>query len=147
MTFLLDVNLLIALAWPTHVAHRAARRWFGEHSRSGWATCPATQSGFVRISSNPKVVSEAKSPSEATALLSKIAALPGHSFWTDDIAFADSNHLDLSRIIGYRQVADAHLLALALRHKGKLATFDRGIQALVPRGLESRDVLEILFAD
>ena len=40
MTALLDVNVLIALAWPNHVHHVAARAWFEEHREEGWATCP-----------------------------------------------------------------------------------------------------------
>ena len=51
--FLLDANLLIALAWPEHEAHNRAGSWFARHSRSGWATCPFTQAAFVRILSNP----------------------------------------------------------------------------------------------
>ena len=40
------------------------------------------------------------------------------------------------RVVGYRQVTDAHLLALAISRKGRLATFDRGVPALIPDGLE-----------
>jgi predicted nucleic acid-binding protein len=52
--FLLDTNLLIALAWPQHVHHGEAHAWFGKVARGAWATCPITQLGFIRISSNPK---------------------------------------------------------------------------------------------
>ena len=62
MVRLLDINLLIALAWPSHVHHRQAHAWFAENAPSGWATCPFTQCGFVRISSNPQIIPEADSP-------------------------------------------------------------------------------------
>lgn len=134
MISLLDVNLLVALAWPNHVHHRTALRWFGEHREEGWATCPLTQSGFVRISSNRKVLPEAKTPREAALLLRRIVALPHHLFWEDDISLATSEEVDLSRILGHRQVTDAHLLALALRRGGRLATLDSGVIDLVPTG-------------
>ena len=41
----------------------------------------------------------------------------------------------LGRLVGCRQVTDAHLLALALRNRGRLATFDEGILSLVPKGV------------
>jgi toxin-antitoxin system PIN domain toxin len=88
MVSLLDVNLLIALAWPNHVHHRTAMTWFQRHQEDGWATCPVTQSGFVRVSSNPQAVSDARSPAEAVLLLRRIVALPHHEFWQDDVALA-----------------------------------------------------------
>jgi len=49
---LLDVNALVALAWNSRIHHAAVRRWFVAHHAAGWATCPVTESGFVRVSSN-----------------------------------------------------------------------------------------------
>jgi predicted nucleic acid-binding protein len=46
MVSLLDVNLLVALAWPNHVHHQVALSWFQKNQASGWATCPVTQSGY-----------------------------------------------------------------------------------------------------
>jgi len=144
MAALLDVNVLIALAWPNHVHHRVARLWFGRRAADGWATCPLTQSGFVRVSSNRKVIGDAKTPAEARQLLRRIVALPGHEFWPDDIAIADSDLIDDTVVVGYRQITDAHLLALAIRRSGRLATLDRGLRDLVPRRLEADHVLELL---
>jgi toxin-antitoxin system PIN domain toxin len=78
MICLLDVNLLVALAWPNHVHHAAALGWFRRNQATGWATCPLTQSGFVRVSSNSAMVSDARSPQEAIQLLRRIVALPHH---------------------------------------------------------------------
>jgi hypothetical protein len=80
------------------------------------------------------VISEAKSPGEALLLLQRIVARPDHRFWTDDIAIASADEVEPGRLLGYRQVTDAHLLALAIRRGGRLATFDRGIRELVPEG-------------
>ena len=141
MTYLLDINLLVALAWPTHVHHGAALAWFRRNQESGWATCPLTQSGFVRVSSNSSVVSDAKTPQEAIHLLRRIVALPHHVFWHDDLALASSEFLDEIPLVGYRQVTDAHLLALAQRRGGVLATLDGKIRSLVPRGRAAADIL------
>ena len=133
MVSLLDVNLLIALAWPSHVHHSPALRWFKQNQAKGWATCPVTQSGFVRISSNPRISPDIRTPQEALALLKRIVALPHHVFWPDDISIADSELLDAGRLQGHRQVTDAHLVALALARKGRLATLDAGVKNLVPK--------------
>lgn len=144
MIALLDVNTLVALAWPSHVQHRAALRWFQESRSSGWATCPVTQSGFVRVSSNRAVIADAKSPQEAIALLRRIVALPAHRFWEDDVAVATAGEIEATRLLGYRQVTDAHLLALAIRRGGRLATFDGGIRQLVPKDHSPDEVVCLL---
>lgn len=144
MITLLDVNLLVALAWPSHVQHEAALRWFRENRSSGWATCPVTQSGFVRVSSNRQVIPEAKSPQEAIGLLRRIVELPGHHFWEDDVAIATAEELETARLLGYRQVTDAHLLALAIRRGGRLATFDGGIRELVPKDRSAEELVSVL---
>ncbi len=130
MTALLDVNVIVALAWPNHLHHRAATKWFrGNHER-GWATCPVTETGFVRVSSNRRVFRDARSPAEAIRILRQWRELPGHEFWADDVSIADCDDIDLDRILGYRQVTDAHLLALAVRNGGPLVSFDGALPTL-----------------
>lgn len=144
MIGLLDVNVLVALAWPNHVHHERAHRWLATHQEAGWATCPLTQSGFVRVSSNASVMPEARKPQEAIALLQRIIELPDHVFWEDDVSLATSRHVARERLHGYRQVSDAHLLALALRRGGCLVSFDRGILSLVPSGIEPDQAVLVL---
>jgi uncharacterized protein len=67
--FLLDVNVLIAMAWPTHRAHERVQEWLAHNAREGWATCPLTQTAFVRILSNPAFSPNALTPADALALL------------------------------------------------------------------------------
>jgi uncharacterized protein len=128
---LLDTNVLIALAWPQHVHHGEAHAWFSKVGREAWSTCPITQLGFVRISSNPKIIREAVSPREALALLEQMIALSAHQFWPDAIAPAQAPTLSSLALVGHRQVTDAYLLALAQHRKGKLATFDGGVAELM----------------
>ena len=141
---LLDVNVLVALAWPNHVHHETAGRWFAENQRQGWATCPLTQSGFVRVSSNHRLIPEARSPGEAVLALRRIVALPHHVFWPDDVSLAVSRFVALEKLVGYQQVTDAHLLALALRKGGRLATLDAAIRGLVPRGFQPAKVVCVI---
>ena len=145
MTALLDVNLLVALAWPNHVHHPAALAWFQRNQATGWATCPLTESSFVRISSNAAIVPEARTPREAILLLRRIVALPHHEFWHDDVSFASSTSLAEVPVVGHRQVTDAHLLALAIHRGGRLATLDGKIRSLVPRGHNASEVLSLVL--
>ena len=131
MTALLDVNVLIALAWPNHVHHGAAKAWFIGHRKEGWATCPLTEAGFVRISCNPSVVRHTVTPSDAIALLQTLRCLEAHSFWPLNRSIIDLPEDILARIQGYRQITDALLLATAMQRDGELATFDTGIAHLV----------------
>lgn len=127
--YLLDVNLLIAMAWPSHVHYYAAQKWFAKKRKSGFRTCPLTQIGFVRISSNPRFTPEAVSPREALTLLERVTSLPEHEFWPADLGLSVIEKLE--PIVGHRQVADAYLLALARSRHGILATLDRGTLALI----------------
>lgn len=144
MTALLDVNVLVALAWPNHIHHARAHAWFASARERGWATTPVTQSGFVRVSSNTAAIPDARTPREATALLRRIVELPGHVFWPDDAAAADEENQAFARVVGYRQVTDAHLLSLAIRRGGRLATFDAGIRDLAPADQEPSAVVEMI---
>jgi len=140
---LLDVNMLIALAWPSHVHHRIAHAWFAEHSSEGWATCPLTQCSFVRISSNEKIIREAVSPKEALALLGQIIAHKNHVFWPDDARLTDEA-IPSGLLVGHRQVMDAYLLGLAIRHGGHLVTLDAGVSALLPPRSPQREALHVV---
>jgi predicted nucleic acid-binding protein len=103
-----------------------------------------TQTGFVRVSSNDHVLPDARTPAEALALLEKIILVPGHVFWSDDISICSSKFVARKRLVGYRQVADAHLLALALSREGRLATFDRGVLEIVPVSVPADHAVRVI---
>ncbi len=124
---LLDVNALVALAWDSHVHHTAMRAWFTVNGSAGWATCPLTESGFVRVSSNPIVLPSAIGVEVARGVLSALRAHPGHRFLIDDVSMSDS---DVPAIAGYRHVTGAHLLTVARRCGVRLVTFDASILAM-----------------
>lgn len=141
--YLFDVNILIALAWPQHVHHVQAHTWFERVGRQAWATCPLTQLGFVRISSNPKIIPDAVSPRAAATVLTKMVALPGHTFWADDLPVNGLAAMSGTALTGHRQVTDAYLIELARHHGGVLATLDAGLAELLPVAERARHVLLI----
>jgi toxin-antitoxin system PIN domain toxin len=124
----LDVNVLIALLDPDHAFHERAHAWWATHQRTGWASCPITENGVVRIMSHtaysPKTHLAA---GELIARLRTFVAHSDHQFWADDLSIRDETALAADRIHGGRQITDLYLLALAVRHRGRLATFDTTI--------------------
>ena len=124
---LLDVNALVALASDSHIHHAATRQWFGAKGADGWATCPLTESGFVRVSSNPTVMPSAIGVEEARRVLALLRAAGRHRFLADDVSMTD---VDVPPLVGHRQVSDAHLLTVARRHGVRVITFDGGVRAL-----------------
>jgi toxin-antitoxin system PIN domain toxin len=141
-TALLDVNVLIALAWPAHEHHNVAHRWLGERGEAHWATTPLTQLGFARIVSNPSFSSDALEPADALALLDDNLASPRHQFWPDTMQVPSAMNMLQARLEGHRQLTDAYLLVLAGRKNGVFATFDRGVRAVASAAFES--ALEII---
>lgn len=130
--FLLDTNVMIALLWARHEHHAAAQRWFQSSGKRAWATCAVTELAFVRILSNPAFSPEAVRPAQAAAVLQASLAHPGHRFWIDRWGAGALLQPFKDHLQGHRQVTDAYVLGLALRREGRLATFDRGVESLVP---------------
>jgi len=132
---LLDVNVLIAVIDPRHVAHDLASNWFDRARDTGWATCPITENGLLRIISQPRYPNALSSPAAASALLKQLCKLPGHHFWPDSLSLTDQKRVDASRIHLPAQITDSYLLALAVANGGRLATLDRKLSAAaVPGG-------------
>lgn len=142
--YLLDTNLLIALLWPSHERHGLAVKWFTRHRAKGWATCPYTQAGFVRIVSNPAFSRDAVQPREAIQILSANTAAKDHSLWPDELPLADAVAFAGLRLMGHQQVTDAYLLGLAIRRGGVLATLDQRIAALTEPKSAERRALEMI---
>ena len=133
MVHLLDANVLIALGDRDHVHHAATRRWFQRRGETPFATCPITQGALLRI----LMQRGQGGVGDALDILRGFIAHPAHCFWPEDMGY-DAIRLD--GVIGYRQITDAYLAALARKHGGRLATLDRGLAAL------HHDVAELIPA-
>jgi uncharacterized protein len=142
--FLLDVNVLIAMAWPTHRDHEKVLKWLAHHAHKGWATCPLTQASFVRILSNPAFSANALTPTDALTLLQSNLAHPAHRFWADEVSLIVSLQPFAQKLAGHQQVTDAYLLGLAIHKKGKLITMDRGVRTLLPEKSPERDFVVLI---
>lgn len=144
---LLDVNVLVALFDPDHVHHEVAHDWFADHRAAGWATCPATERGFLRVLANPAYGASAGRPVEIVDRLRQFRASGHHQFWHDAVALTDLECVRASHIRGHRQVSDVALLALAVRMRGRLATFDRTIPVSAVVGATRESLTVIAPAD
>ena len=127
--FLLDVNVLVALAFPDHLSHKAAQVWFAKIPDRLWATCPLTQAGFLRVAYS-RMGKTHSALGAALASHERSCANPFHEFWPVDIDLRHLTENHRARLIGHNQIADMQLLMLACRHKGQLATFDTGLRVL-----------------
>lgn len=123
-----DVNVLVALVHPAHIHHAAAQRWFSSTAR--FATCPITESGFLRVTMNPTATGAATTMPTAVAALAAIRSDVRAEFLADDSSLV-SSAIDLRGLGGFRQVTEFHLLNLAARYAGRLVTFDRKISRAV----------------
>jgi predicted nucleic acid-binding protein len=113
MSWLLDVNLILASRWTTHPDHPAAKAWIG--SVNQFYTTAITELGFVRISLSAAYQA---TWDEAQETLEKLHARSGHQFLADDLDGTGSPET------GSKDTTDAHLVTLARRHGLKLATLD-----------------------
>ena len=142
MRALLDVNVLLALFDPEHLHHARALAWWSASRAEGWASCPLTQNGFVRVISGPRYI-RPRSIADAMALLRAQMAQPGHIFWLDDVSIADAQRFDHGRLLGPKQITDVYLLALAVKNDGRLVTFDQSIPVRAVHRAEPRHLAVI----
>jgi toxin-antitoxin system PIN domain toxin len=122
--YLLDADVLIALADDKSTSHQRAVDWFQPETR--FATCPITQGALLRHYMRQKVMPTIH---QAKSLLAGFTALPNHHFWPDDASY---ENMPTKGVMGYRQVTDAYLVLLAAEHKGVLATMNEALAAVHP---------------
>ncbi|HET9107031.1 MAG TPA: TA system VapC family ribonuclease toxin [Steroidobacteraceae bacterium] len=140
MRSLLDINVLIAMFDPDHVSHEPAIAWFARHAKAGWASCPLTQNGWIRIMSSPSYAN----PQPVQALVRRLAeacAESIHEFWPDAPSLLDPAVFDATRIHGPRQITDVYLLGLAVRHGGRFVTFDGRIPLQAVRDATEKNLV------
>ncbi len=124
---LLDVNVLIALFDPDHIHHEPAHDWFADHESDGWATCPITENGLIRVLGHPAYGAVPLRTADLIKRLRKFCSGRHHRFWTDSFSVLDESLFAAHLLAGHRQLTDVYLVALAKKNNGLLATFDRTI--------------------
>ena len=143
---LLDVNVLVALFDADHVHHDLAHDWFADHHDRGWATCPITVNGFLRVVTNPKYQPDAVRPAIAADQLRMLCGSRHHRFWPASISLTDESRFSLSTARGHAQITDVYLLGLAKEMDGALATFDRSIPLGAAKGARPEHLIVITSA-
>ena len=124
---LVDVNALIALLWKEHPFHESCAEWFAGATKTGWATCPITEAGFVRVLCSPAFTARPPTVHQAIRVLKAATeSETNHRFWNDDLPVSVLG-ARWKPPLGHKQVTDLYLLSLAAHHKGTLITFDRRI--------------------
>lgn len=142
MRSLLDVNVLIALLDPDHTLHEPALEWFAKHAKSGWASCPITQNGCIRIMANPGYPNALPVPA-VIRRLAEACDSAVHQFWPDDVSVCDPLFANPGRILTSSQVTDVYLLALAVAQKGRFVTFDKSIALEAIPGARPQNLLTL----
>jgi toxin-antitoxin system PIN domain toxin len=142
MRSLLDVNVLIALLDSGHIHHGLARNWLSANQKKGWASCPITQNGCIRILSQPGYPNTIPAARVAERL-AEATRHPAHEFWPDSISLLEQETIRWPNILGSRQVTDAYLLALAVAQRGSFVTLDRGISLDAVQGAKPENLVII----
>jgi toxin-antitoxin system PIN domain toxin len=143
MRALFDVNVLIALLDQAHPHHNVALDWLTANIKHGWASCPITQNGCIRIMSQPSYPGS-RAPTLIIERLRDALNHAAHAFWPDDSSIVDPLVVDGTRIHGARQITDTYLLALALKHGGRLVTFDAGIAVAAVKGASAKHLVTLI---
>lgn len=142
MIALLDINMLIALFDGAHVHHKSAHGWMAHNRSRGWATCPITQNGCVRVMSQPNYPGHLP-VAEVVRRLSKAISVPEHTFWPDSISLCDSDRFGPDRILTPKALTDIYLLGLAVERSGLLVTFDRAVPIAAVSGAKERHLQDL----
>jgi uncharacterized protein len=142
MRALLDINVLIALHDRDHVHHIQAATWLDANAEHGWASCPLTQNGCLRIMSQAAYGSPQPLPL-LVAMLQRSTASSVHEFWPDDISLLNPTSFEHRHIHGSNQLTDLYLLGLAVKHGGRFVSFDRRIALSAVRGAKPEHLVVI----
>jgi uncharacterized protein len=126
VTYLLDVNALVALGFLQHEFHGRVAGWvrkLASNDNAALATCSITELGFARVLT--QAVQYQFTLAQACELLLKLKAAE-----TANFAFIPDDH-DISRLPSWvktgKQTTDGHLTELARSKGATLATLDSRI--------------------
>lgn len=141
MRSLLDVNFVIALLDPDHIFQGKAHQWWSINRDSGWASCPLTENGVVRIMSAPGYSGKMRfTPNDMIGRVRDFIDKSDHEFWPDEISLLDEKIFAADRIHTPKQITDLYLLALATKHHGQLVTFEQSIHLSAVTGAKTENL-------
>jgi hypothetical protein len=130
-SYLIDINVWLAMTWDRHPQHSSAARWYESTDRAAFRFCRFTMLGFIRLLTNRKVMGD--------STLTLMAAFELYDRWRQDprvgLAAEPPGVETLFRqaaapfgkLPATRAVADCYLVAFAEASGAHLVTFDRGL--------------------
>ena len=142
MRALLDVNVLIALNDQGHIHYTLTNQWMAQHMHLGWASCPLTQNGMLRIMSQASY-GNSQPLKVLIEILRRETQYAQHAFWHDDLSLLDDAIVDADKLLSPNQLTDAYLLALAVKNKGRLITLDKRIPLNAVNGATSKHLISL----
>ncbi len=141
MRYLLDVNVWVALVDEAH-AHHAQALAFMQRRKLQIATCPLVENGVIRVLNLPGYSRYGPVGfDKVRSKLRDICADMDHAFWPDDVSLRTEGTINWSRVLGHNQITDVYLLALAVTHKGALATLDHRVALSTVEGARAEHLL------
>ncbi len=141
MRALLDVNVWVALFDDAHLFSTQANAFIAKPGVK-IATCPLVENGVIRVLNLPHYGRRgAVGLSLVRERLRQACTELDHEFWPDDVSLRDDAQVDFSRVHGHQQVTDVYLLALAVKHKGCLVTFDRAVALSAAIGAQPKHLM------
>jgi predicted nucleic acid-binding protein len=120
--------------------HAVATQYLSEHLNQGWASCPLTQNGCIRILSQSAYPNRAPA-AEVASRLAEAAQHPAHQFWPDALSLLDAGRIQWSNLLTGRHITDAYLLALAVKNDGVFVTLDKGVPLSAVQGAQAQHLL------
>lgn len=125
-----------------HPFNEKAHDWFSNEGTTGWATCPLTENGAMRILGHVRYPKGPGTPGAVAKMLRTFSDLPGHAFWADELSLLSAPHVRMEAIGTAARITDTYLLALAVHNSGKLASFDRRLSPIAVAG--GQDALHLI---
>jgi uncharacterized protein len=127
MIYLADVNVWLALAFAQHFHHAAAESWFDQLTDGDCCFCRITQSGFLRLATNPKAFGkEAVTLIDAWRMYDAFLGDPRVSYF-DEPAGLEPIWRDFTSQASFSPKIwnDAYLAAFAAAASLQVMTFDQ----------------------
>ena len=142
MRALFDISVLLALFDQDHIRHAHVRAWYLSERKHGWASCPLSQNGFLRIVSQ-RSYSSPRSIADALLVLRAATTRTEHAFWPEDISILDPARIDHAFMLGPKQITDVYLLALAVKNNGRLVTLDTAVPLAAAKGAKPENLVAL----
>jgi len=139
MRALLDVDVLIALLDRQHEAHSRVHQWLGENRSTGWASCPLTERGCLRIMTDSRYPARV-SAVEVLGRLFTAKHVGNYEFWPDDLSMTDALIFDRGSF-RHQEATEVYLLALATKRGGRLLTFNKSIPVTIAMMARSENLV------